>query len=450
MNNYVKKNNCINKDDIINAMGNIINILEKKKKVIIAHDRGKRKNAIMGKTIEYILCSAKKSGVKNPVVLCIDFMKSTARRNKSVIYKGELTHFFSRDEVAINFLEPNEEVVGIIVDSFELLAEDVTLSSSLLHFIEEIRKKYKVMYEVIASHNLFSEPVMLPFLIFRLTDTKFSKLAGIEGANNLAELFYDTRGVTKPKNQGYTIHKRIGEYIDADLYNYVNEGNFVMPKVFKHRTAESEVIATLKKIKELDEEDSYKVKGSKKKFHIILCNDVTAFVERYKDLIINFAKNEHQNIGRVISCKDLRIYCQWETYDEYKVKDSEKKTIIFITSKRKFQLGPWFVAKDIIKSMSFLSATGDKESFPMSLEDLINAYSLTYTSFDAADKNKIFVHCRSDYISYDNYVEMEHLLKEDLPYKFNMNILKEFFSNYLKLGSIHKRVSRTIAVKKIA
>ena len=444
MNNYVRKNNCIDKKDVINATNNIISILEKKKKVIIAHDRGKRKNAIMGRTIKYILNSAKKSGAKKPVIININLMNSLRKRVGSMIYTGRPSHFSLKELIELKCLETDEEIIGIVIDSYELMADNVMHSTELLHFIEEVKKENRILYEVLAAHDLFSEPVMLPFLIFRLIDNKFLKLAGIEGCTNLAELFYDTTGAHEPKNTGFIIHKKIAEYIDADLYNYVDENNFLLPNVSRHRSAEAEVRAALKKIREMDIEDGADIDSGKKRFHIIFCKNVKDFMDRYKDLITDFAKNEHPNVERIVACKAFNIYGEWDINYEYKVKSKNKKTIIFVANKYRFPLGPWFVAKDEIKSVSFISATGDKEYFPMSLEDFINASKIVYTSMYAKDKNRILVYCRDDFMRYDYYVEMQYLLKRDLPYKFNKNILNAFYDNYMKLGSLHRRVSKTI------
>lgn len=447
MNDYIRKNNCINKDDIQNATNNVISILEKKKKVIIAHDRGKRKDAILGKTISYILASSKKAGVKKPVVLYINLMKEDDRRSKNVIYAGKPGSIYNQNDLDIKNLKEGDEIVSIILDSFDMMVGDILVSTDFLHYIDNLRQKYNLMYEVIASSNLFSEPIILPFLMFRLIDNKFAKLVGIEGARDLSELFYDKNGITKPRLDGFTIHKKIAEYIDVDLYNYVNEKKFITPMVIKNKTAEGEVISTLDKIKQLDEEDGSMINSNKKRFHIILCNDVTTFFERYRSLIIYYAKNKHKNIGRVVSCRDISMFCKWNITDEYREKDKKKQTVIFVVGRRRYQLGPWFAAKDLIKSISFLSTTDNKDNFPMSLEDLMNAYSIVYSSNDASDKNKIFIQTRGDYISYDNYIEMEYLLTRFLPYKFNMDILLAFYNNYMKLGTTQRKAKITVAKK---
>ena len=91
MNNFVKKNYHIDKEDIKNATANVIDILEKKKKVIIAHDKGKRRNAILGKTIKYMINRARQNGIKKPIVLSIRFKKNKCYRSNHVIYVYDLS-----------------------------------------------------------------------------------------------------------------------------------------------------------------------------------------------------------------------------------------------------------------------------------------------------------------------------------------------------------------------
>lgn len=449
MNNYLKRNYCFSKDDIISATNNVIEILEKKNKAILAHDAGKRKNAILDRTIKYMLNKAKKRGVAKPVILCIRYRNMTSKRAGSLKFLSNL--YIPNEPNFDGQINPGEEIVGIIVEDFERVTEDILESTPLIKYFDYVKAHNNIMYELLVTSDLFCSPILLPFVTFRVIDTKFSKIAGIEGTNHLASLFYDDLGGdTKPKKTGFIIHKRIAEYIDMDFYNYVDKNNFIKPRVFRHSTPKNEVLSALKRIREMDEEDGIEKTKYKKRFHVIICDNVKKFLDNYKSLLIDFAKNKHRYVEKIIVCNSFSFPDKWDIVKEYDAKDHSKNTIIFIAPKNHYMCGPWHVAKDTIKSINFLSATGNKEHFPMSLRELINIYGLLYTSDDAEQKNKIFVHCRGNYITYDNYVEMKYLLTANLPYKFDMEMLQTFYDNYISLGSLKKRVSTTILAKKTA
>ena len=449
MNNYIIKNYSFNKDDIKSATNNIIKILEKKNKAIIAHDGGKRRNAILGNTIKYMLNTAKKRGVAKPVILGIRYRHMESKRAGSIRFLNNLRFSYGQNfDIQIN---PGEEIVGIVVEDFERIAEDIIESTPLIKFIDYVKVHNNIMYELLVTSDLFSSPVLLPFVAFRVIDNKFSKIIGLEGNSRLSTFFYDTlSGDTMPKKTGFIIHKKIVEYADTDLYNYVNKNDLIKPIVFRHATPKNEVLSVLKHIKEIDKEDGIEKTSYKKRFHIIICDYVKKFLDNYKPLLIDFALNKHKYVGKIIACQSISFPDKWDITKEYETKDRSKNTVIFIAPKHNFMCGPWHVANDIIKSVSFLSATGNKDHFPMSLRELMNMYKLLYTSNDAEQKNKIFVHCRGNYITYDNYVEMKYLLNVNLPYEFDEEILKALFDNYLSLGSLKTRVSRTIFAKKSA
>lgn len=449
MNKNIKKNNCLKKDEINNEVKNVLNILEKKKKVIIAHDRGRRRDAILGKTISYVIKSALDMGIKKPVILCVNYDKSELKRSKNVLYVGNIDDMQALDLKSNKNISDEEEIVAIVVECFDILVSDIIRSTNLLEYMNMIKGKYNILYEIITMNDLFCSPVLLPFITFRIIDNKFSKLVGVEGSDHLAELFYDVGRETKPKTTGFIINKKIAEYIDLDLYNYVDKNNFIKPEVYKHKTTEAEVRAALDIIREIDRNDNVDLKPNKSRVHMIICNNINSFMEKYKDMILKYINDEYKNVEKLIAIRNIDMFSKWHMEYELDNKHYAKKTIIFVVQSHNFSIAPWHIILDKIKSISFLSATMSKDNLPISLKDFMKAYDIAY-SCENNTRNKIFIHCRGDYINYDNYIEMKYLISNDLPYKFDMNILKTFYDNYLTLGSINKKNVKTSTFKNTA
>ena len=306
MNNYVKKNYHIDKEDIKNATANVIDILDKKKKVIIAHDKGKRRNAILGKTIKYIMNRARQNGIKKPIVLSIRLKKSKCYRSNHVIYVYELSTQMLRK--IRNIINDDEEIVAIVINDFDILSMDICKSTPLLELIDSIKSKFNVMYEVMTTSGIHDEPICLPFITFRIIDNKFAKLTGIEGTNHLAELFFDTRGETKPQESAYIVNKKIAEYADVDLYNYVNENNFIKPDVIEYNSNEELLNGVLEKITQLDAIDKCRSSRVQEKFHIIIYNNVINMSTDDYDQIKYYAENINNRIERVVICTNLNFF----------------------------------------------------------------------------------------------------------------------------------------------
>ena len=438
MNNFVKKNYHIDKEDIKRATANVIDILEKKKKVIIAHDKGKRRNAILGRTIKYMLNSARKKGIEKPVVLSIRFNNSERGRSNQVIYNDKIYgNIFSS-----NLIQDDENIVAIVINDFEMLSHILNMSTPLLELVNYIKNKCNIMYEVMTTSEIHNNPICLPFITFRAIDNKFAKLSGIEGTSHLAELFYDTSGETKPKESAYIVNKKIAEYADVDLYNYVDADNFIKPDVSEYNTNEELIDGALEKITQLDMMDEYKGLREKKKFHVIIHNNVSRMSIDNIDQFTYYAKKINNRIEKIVLCKDIDLFDEWNTECLYENKKG--KETIFVTEKNnnKLILGPQHVTFDLIRSVSFLC--GSEHSMNMTLENFMNIYKIAYSTYYHSDENKIFVHCINKYLTNSNYSEMQYLLTKDLPEKFNKNALQAFYDNYINAGSLNKCVKATV------
>ena len=440
MNNYVKKNYHIDKEDIKNATANVIDILEKKKKVIIAHDKGKRRNAILGKTIKYMINHARQNGIKKPIVLSIRFKKSKCYRSNHVIYVYDLSTQMLRN--IRNIINDDEEIVAIVINDFDILSMDICKSTPLLELIDSIKSKFNVIYEVMTTGGIHNEPICLPFITFRIIDNKFAKLTGIEGTNHLAELFFDTRGETKPSESAYIVNKKIAEYADVDLYNYVNENNFIKPDVIEYNSNEELLNGVLEKITQLDAIDKCRSSRVQEKFHIIIYNNVRNMSTDDYDQIKYYAENINNRVERVVICTNMNFFCEWNTEYAYYNKHRKSNESIFVVEKNKFMLGPWHYAKDVIRSVSVICDS--THSMNMTLEEFINIYRISYSTYFHSDENKIFIHCINKYLTHSNYSEMEYLLTKDLPEIFNKNALQAFYDNYIDAGSLNKCVKATV------
>ena len=105
----------------------------------------------------------------------------------------------------------------------------------------------------------------------------------------------------------------------------------------------------------------------------------------------------NNRIERVVICTNLNFFCEWNTEYAYYNKHRKSNESIFVVEKNKFMLGPWHYAKDVIRSVSVICDS--THSMNMTLEEFINIYRISYSTYFHSDENKIFIHCINKYLN---------------------------------------------------
>lgn len=406
---------------------NMINILEKNKKLILAHDKTEKRDAYVKLLINYILEKSKENGIKNPLVIKVDFLFGGIKKEGNLLTIGICMR--NKPKALGENITEDETIVGLVVDDAALILTDVGASNELLDVDNYIAARNKSFYRVYTVTGFLNSPFVCNYAVLRNINFDFVKVAGIERINNLVKQFYIVDGAnSRPTEEAANVFKIITRYMDIDSYNYIDENSFKMPKIFVEESGKKLINRVLENITRIDIEDMKNgCDFNEKRTHVIVVNGKASVVNSNIKKLSSFIIQDNR-VKKLLSKTTVTFYdlpnFQVEAIND-KVGTNEE---ILLMSHQNIEM--LYSMKSCIRSINHINPDG----FFSDLNDFICMYEAAYDSSFYSDENKIFSYSKSNKIERTNYCEIGYLFTKDIG--IDLSKLRIIYDNYLKLGEI--------------
>lgn len=409
---------------------NMINILEKYKKLILAHDKTEKRDRYVDLAINYIIEKSKEKGISKPLVVKVDFLFSGFKKEDNLFTIGMNVN--NKDNKIQDNMTDDETIVGLVVDDAALVLTDVAASNELLKVDEFLTTKSKSFYKVYTVTGFLNSPFVCNYAILRDIDFKFVKVAGIERINELVKQFYLVEGQnSRPTEEAANIFKVMTRYMDIDSYNYIDENNFKIPEIYEYKSEKNFIDKALENIERIDTEDFKNgCKFDTKRTHVIIMSSKSYILEKYKKKFSEYAFEK--NYVKTVLLKTSAGYSYLPDYEIEAInmlKDTKEE--ILLTTQQNMEV--LYSMKSTIRSISFINARG----YFADLGNFMSMYESAYDSDFYNDENKIFIYSKADKTADRTYYcEIEYLLSKDIG--IDLSKIKIIYDNYLKFIKINE------------